>query len=143
MDYRTRGVGEMIAAMVISGTIGFFVIRSGRAVVDVVFWRCVFAAIPLAIFCGTKGLLRPHMLSRKEGALAAIGGVAIVGNWLLLFAAYSRASISIATVVYSTQPFMLVCLGSLFLSERITARRLAWLIVAFLGGILLVQASGS
>ncbi|MNH19329.1 O-acetylserine/cysteine export protein [compost metagenome] len=61
-------------------------------------------------------------------------------NWLLLFAAYSYASISIATAVYNTQPFMLVTLGALFLGEKLTARKLLWLALAFVGMMLVVLA---
>ncbi|MGO4264144.1 EamA family transporter, partial [Lysobacter sp. TAB13] len=99
--------------MTISGTIGWFVVRSGQPVMDVVFWRCVFGAATLLIVCGALGLLRRGALTGRQLALAAIGGVAVVLNWLLLFSAYSRASISVATVVYNTQPFMLVGLGAL------------------------------
>ena len=69
-----------------------------------------------------------------------LGGVAIVFNWLLLFAAFSRASISIATAVYNTQPFMLVGLGALFFGERLTLTKLTWLGIAFGGMLLIVQA---
>src|SRR5690606_12989736 len=64
-------------------------------------------------------------------------------NWLLLFAAYSRASIGIATAVYNTQPFMLVALGAIFLGERITSDKLLWLGLAFLGmlGLTVQKAS--
>jgi RarD protein len=86
------------------------------------------------------GLLRRDIISRRQVALAAIGGVAIVFNWLLLFAAYHRASISIATAVYNTQPFMLVGLGALFFAERLTATKLIWLGIAFAGVLLIVQA---
>lgn len=43
----------------------------------------------------------------------------------MLFAAYLRASISIATFVYNTQPFMLVIMGAVFLSEHLTPLK-AW-----------------
>ncbi|WP_163334281.1 EamA family transporter, partial [Enterobacter bugandensis] len=76
------------------------------------------------------GLLRRDSLSGRQARLAAIGGFAIVTNWILLFAAYPRASISMATVVYNTQPFMLVGLGALFLAERLTAAKLIWLAIA-------------
>jgi drug/metabolite transporter (DMT)-like permease len=138
MDNKTRGTVEMTAAMTISGTIGWFVVRSGQPVMDVVFWRCLFGAITLLVVCAALGLLRGAMTWRRAG-IAALGGVAIVINWLLLFAAYPRASISIATAVYNTQPFMLVGLGALFLSERLTAAKLTWLAVAFIGVLLIVQ----
>ena len=70
-----------------------------------------------------------------------VGGAAIVINWLLLFASYSRASISIATAVYNTQPFMLVALGALLFREKVTATKIAWLALAFIGMLLIVQSS--
>jgi drug/metabolite transporter (DMT)-like permease len=72
-----------------------------------------------------------------------LSGVAIVGNWLLLFASYSRASIAISTAVYNVQPFMLVGLAALFLGEKITLQKLLWLGVAFLGMLAIVSAHGN
>lgn len=144
MDKRVnRGSLEMIAAMLISGTIGWLVMLSGLPVIDVVFWRCVFAALTLLLVCALMGLLRPGLLTRVTLLLAVVSGLAIVGNWLLLFASYSRASIAIGTAVYNVQPFMLVVLAALFLGEKITAQKLAWLSVSFLGMLAIVSAHGS
>lgn len=135
-----RGSLEMIAAMLISGTIGWFVLMSGQPVINVVFWRCAVGAPVLLAICGALGQLRRDCLTRVTLLLAVAGGVALVINWLLLFAAYSYASISIATAVYNTQPFMLVALGALFLGEKLTARKLLWLALAFVGMMLVVLA---
>ncbi|MBJ2155579.1 DMT family transporter [Variovorax sp. IB41] len=81
-------------------------------------------------------------LTPRTFALAAFGGVALVANWLLIFASFSRASISIATAVYNTQPFMLVALGALLFSERLTAMKVGWLCIAFAGVVLVAQAKG-
>ena len=89
------------------------------------------------------GFLRPGMLTRATFALAVLSGVAIVGNWVLLFASYSRASIAIGTAVYNVQPFMLVGLAAVFLGERITAPKLFWLGVSFVGMLAIVSAHGS
>ncbi|TIM48263.1 MAG: DMT family transporter [Mesorhizobium sp.] len=140
MDSTVRGTVEMAAAMVILGTIGWFVVISGEPIMDVVFWRCAFGAITLLIICAALGLLR-GTLSLRIVAIAALGGAAIVINWLLLFSSFSRASISIATAVYNTQPFMLVGFGALFFSERLTLTKLAWLGIAFAGMLLIVQGS--
>lgn len=88
---------------------------SGQPVAGVVFWRCVFGAATLAVLAAFFGLIDLKHLRMKVILLSALGGVAIVLNWLLLFAAYPRASISIATMVYNTQPFMLLGLGAIFL----------------------------
>lgn len=137
-----RGSLEMIAAMLISGTIGWFVLVSGQAVVDVVFWRCLIGGAMLLLVCWALGLLRRELLSRRVLALALVSGLAIVGNWLLLFASYSKASIAISTAVYNVQPFMLVGLAALFLGERVSLAKLAWLGVAFLGMLAIVSAHG-
>ncbi|MGO4278420.1 MULTISPECIES: EamA family transporter [Cupriavidus] len=140
MDERKRGMMEMVAAMVISGTIGWLVVVSGRPVTQVVFWRCAFGAAVLLAVCAAKGYLKPGTLNRRQLLLAVAGGVAIVANWLLLFSAYAGASISIATAVYNTQPFMLVALGAVFLRERLTLAKLGWLLLSFGGMLLIVQA---
>ena len=49
-----RGSLEMIAAMLISGTIGWFVLVSGQSVVDVVFWRCVIGGATLLLVCAAS-----------------------------------------------------------------------------------------
>src|SRR6476646_6739484 len=143
MNRKVSGTVEMTAAMAISGTIGWFVLVSGQPVLDVVFWRCVFGAVTLLLICAAFGFLRPGILTSTTFLLAMLGGVAIVGNWVLLFASYSRASIAIGTAVYNVQPFMLVGLAALFLNEKITAQKLTWLGVSFLGMLAIVSAHGS
>ncbi|RTZ47853.1 DMT family transporter [Candidimonas sp. SYP-B2681] len=137
-----RGTMEMAGAMLISGTIGWFVLISGQPIIDVVFWRCAFGAATLLLICGLLGVLRPSLLSWPVFSVAVLSGIAIVANWALLFSAYSRASIGIATAVYNTQPFMLVALGALFLGERITFDKLMWLTVAFIGMLAITQSHG-
>jgi len=137
-----KGTVEMSAAMLISGTIGWFVIMSGQPVASVVFWRCFFGALSLLVVCGALGFLRPGILTWRIFAIAVFGGIAIVANWLLLFASYGHASISIATTVYNTQPFMLLGLGALFLGEKITRVKLFWLLLAFAGMLAIVQGKG-
>ena len=135
-----RGSLEMVAAMLISGTIGWLVLLSGQAVLDVVFWRCVFGAATLLLICARMGFLRRGLLNSHTFALIVLSGVAIVANWVLLFASYSRASIAIGTAVYNVQPFILLGLAALFLGERITLHKLAWLAVSFVGMLAIVSA---
>ena len=141
MNEKTRGTIEMATAMMILGTIGWFVIVSGQSAINVVFWRCAFGAVALVIICAAFGLLRGHLTWRTL-LWSALGGGAIVMNWLLLFASFKMASISISTALYNTQPFILLGLGALFAGEKITANKLLWLGVAF-GGLLLIIAGNS
>jgi drug/metabolite transporter (DMT)-like permease len=137
-----RGSWEMIGAMLISGTIGWFVLTSEMPVVDVVFWRCVIGGVTLAVICKVMGYLRVDLLTSRNFGLAVLSGIAIVGNWLLLFQSYSRASIAIGTAVYNVQPFILVILAAMFLGEKVTLQKLTWLVVAFFGMLAIVTAHG-
>lgn len=134
-----RGAAEMTMAMLMSGTIGWLVVSSQQNPFNVVFFRCIFGGATLALVCAVLGLFRRKLFSWKMLALALLGGAAIVINWVLLFAAYSRASISMATAVYNTQPFMLVALGALVFRERISASTIAWLVIAFIGLVFVVK----
>ncbi len=137
MRNRQKGVWQMSLAMLISGSIGAFVLLSGLPVTEVVFWRCLIGALTLFIFIRTsKQPFSP--LTKMTLALAIAGGIALVVNWLLLFAAYSRISIGLSTVVYNTQPFMLVLMG-MALGERVSLVKWGWLLLAFGGVVILLS----
>jgi drug/metabolite transporter (DMT)-like permease len=136
MRNETKGTVELTLAMVLSGTLGIFVVESGASPFDVVFFRCLFGALALGAYAFVRGYFTDHGFTAKKLGLAALGGVFIVFNWAFLFEAYEATSISFATVVYHTQPFYVVLLGALILRERLTAAKLGWLVVAFAGLIL-------
>lgn len=128
---RTGGVSHMVAAMVISGTIGVFVVGSGQSPLTVVLLRCLIGAAALLGWMVHSGGWRTVDL--RAGAWIAFGAAALIGNWLCLFAAFSLAGISIATVVYHVQPFILVLLAALVQGEPFEWRKLPWLLLAFAG----------
>lgn len=138
MKHSVTGVWQMSLAMIISGSIGAFVLLSGLPAIDVVFWRCLIGALTLAGFISLSR--QPFsQLTRLTLLLAILGGVALVVNWLLLFAAYARISIGMATVVYNTQPFMLVLMGMLA-GERVALIKWGWLALAFIGVLVLLSS---
>ncbi|MGW0121589.1 DMT family transporter [Streptomyces sp. NPDC003327] len=136
MTNETRGTVELTLAMVLSGTLGVFVVESGASPFEVVFFRCLLGAAALGAYSLLRGFFTGHGLTARKLGLAVLGGVFIVFNWVLLFEAYEATSISLATVVYHTQPFFLVLLGAVFLRERISGAKLGWLAVAFAGLVL-------
>lgn len=142
MTDNRRGALEMALAMTISGTIGWFVLMAGRPPLDVVFWRCVFGALALGLYCLATGAFRVRM-SWRQAALAVFGGVAIVVNWLMLFAAYRHASVAVATAVYNVQPFIVLAFGALMFGERITLAKVGWIALAFVGVVLIVMEKPS
>ncbi|MGW2224900.1 DMT family transporter [Streptomyces formicae] len=133
-----RGTAQLTAAMMLSGTLGISVVESGASAFNVVFFRVLFGALALGTYAFARGYFRDHGLTPKKLGLAALGGVFIVFNWVFLFKAYEATSISLATVVYHTQPFFLVLLSALVLRERLSRFQLGWLAAAF-AGLLLVS----
>ncbi|WP_107432925.1 DMT family transporter, partial [Streptomyces fradiae] len=138
-----KGSIELTAAMVLSGTLGIFVVESGASPFNVVFFRCLFGAIALGLYCLVRGFFKNHGLTPKKVGMAALGGAFIVFNWAFLFEAYESTSISVATVVYHTQPFYVMLLGAVLFRDKITATKLGWLVVAFAGLILVAGVSVS
>jgi drug/metabolite transporter (DMT)-like permease len=128
---KSGGVWRMVSAMAMSGTIGAFVVLSGESPMTVVFFRCLIGAMALLGWLWfTGGWQR---LDRGAAAWIAAGAAAIIGNWLCLFAAFKLCGISIATVVYHVQPFILVLLAALAQRQAPDWRQLPFLAVAFVG----------
>lgn len=65
----TRGVWQMSLAMIISGSIGAFVLLSGLPVTDVVFWRCLIGALTLLVFIvlSRQPFSRPNAFHSRSG----------------------------------------------------------------------------
>ncbi|MFC9278672.1 DMT family transporter [Streptomyces collinus] len=130
------GTAQLTTAMMLSGTLGVFVVESGAPPFDVVLFRVLFGALALGGYVVARGWLRDHGFTRRTLSLAVLGGVFIVLNWVLLFESYANTSISVATVVYHTQPFYVVLLGALLFRERLTAAKVGWTALAFAGLVL-------
>ena len=129
----SKGIAQLMTAMVLSGTLGVFVVESGASPFNVVFFRVLFGALALGGYVIARGWLRDHGFTPRTLALAVLGGVFIVFNWVFLFQSYENTSISVATVVYHTQPFYVVLLGALLFRERLTAAKVGWIALAFAG----------
>lgn len=126
----------MTLAMAISGTIGLLVIESGQAPLTVVFFRCLIGGLGLGAWLTiTKTWTRMRFI---DVAWTVGGGLALVLNWLCLFSSYRYSSVSVATVIYHTQPFMLLVIVAIFQREGLILSRLPWLALAF-GGVILTS----
>ncbi|MFF3344744.1 DMT family transporter [Streptomyces sp. NPDC002779] len=138
MTSQSKGSVQLAAAMVLSGTLGVFVVESGASPFNVVFFRVLFGALALGGYILARGWFRERGLgfTPRTLGLAVLGGVFIVFNWVFLFQSYENTSISVATVVYHTQPFYVVLLGAVLFRERITAAKAGWIGVAFAGLVL-------
>jgi drug/metabolite transporter (DMT)-like permease len=128
------GTWRMALAMGLSGTIGLFVTLSGQAPLTVVFFRCLIGGAGLLAWLSLRRGWKP--LDARALAWIAVGALALVFNWVCLFSAYRYSSISVATVMYHTQPFMLLVLAAVVQREKIQRAMLPWLALSFVGVVL-------
>ena len=135
----TRGSLELTAAMVLSGTIGYFVIASGQSALNVVLARCLFGAIALGLYLALRGGISRNMFKTRLLFLIAAGGLALVANWVLLFESFRYVPFSIATATYHVQPLMLVIVGAWVVGERPSGSVWIWLAIAFAGLYLIIE----
>lgn len=126
-------VFRYVVAMILSGTIGLFVTESHQSPANIVFFRCLFAALSLSIYCFFTGKFRDTKFSGRTLLLTILGGVCIVYNWVLFFSAFQLTSITVTTVVYHVQPFMVAVLGWMFLKEALDRSKMIWMCIAFVG----------
>ena len=135
MSNGTRtGTLQMVTAMTLSGTIGLVVVESGQAPPVVALFRCLVGGAALLAWLAWRRGFQP--IDRRQFGWLALAGAALLANWLCLFAAYRHSSISVATVIYHTQPFMLLLLAALLRREPIDLSKLPWLGLALAGVVL-------
>lgn len=125
-----------LGAMLLLSTLGVFAHEIALPAPTTVFFRCGFGALTLALYCARKGWLTRTGMSGRHLRLAIFSGVLVVLNWVCFFEGLYRIGISLATVVFHVQPFLVLLLGALLFGERIGAARLAWVGLGFAGLVL-------
>lgn len=123
-------------AMLIFGTIGIF--RKNLPV----------SSEMLAFFRGITGaaVILPYALIRREKLirgtekrdiiLFVVSGAFIGVNWILLFEAYNRTTVAVATLCYYMAPTVVVLLSPLILKEKLTVKKTVCALISVLGMVL-------
>jgi drug/metabolite transporter (DMT)-like permease len=142
LSKRHRGMLEMATAMVLSGTLGYFVLETGQPAHQVVFYRCLLGAVFIGLVGMIFRLFHYLALTWKSFMLCGLCGFAIVANWVLLFSAYRFSTISIATAVYHTQPFFLLLIRAVVYRKALSLGKMLWIFLAFIGVVLTVDLTG-
>ena len=126
---------QLLGAMGIFGTIGivrYYIPMPAAAV------ACLRGVIGVAFLLLFMALTRKKIDFKaigKNALLLCVSGAAIGFNWVLLFEGY-RYSIPVATVCYYMAPVLMI-LASPMVGERLSLKKIACVIVA-LGGMVLV-----
>ncbi len=133
-NYKNKaGLLSVIGSMLVFGTIGVFVKASGQSAFNIVFFRCLFAAICLGIYAVCTSQIKATYFKPKVIWPLIASGAALAFNWVFLFKAFELTSITTGIIFYYTQPFILIFLGFLFFKETIRKYHLFWTTLSFTG----------
>lgn len=121
------------------GTLGVFVEEAGQDPLTAVWFRCVFGAAALLLWCWISGNFLQLRVPRSSWRSVFAAGTLMVLMWVLFFAAIARTSIAVATVLFHIQPLLVMVLGAWWLREKVTAMQWAMGLLALAG---LVMATG-
>ncbi|QUG43378.1 DMT family transporter [Psychrobacillus sp. INOP01] len=133
---------QMALSMAIFGSIGFFAGNTGISAAELVFVRCICATVFL-VFCWLiTGQYKVEVWRTAEILQTLVCGVFLVLNWVFLFIAFEKMSITIAISIYNLAPIIVLILGTIFLKEKMTIRSLLAIIVCFLGSVCIIGYDG-
>jgi drug/metabolite transporter (DMT)-like permease len=122
--------------MILSGTLGVWVVLAGVEAVTAVFWRCALALPLVALYALVRGAFRPPFPPLRLWMLAGLSGLLFVADWVALFAAYPRLSVGTATLLLNLYPFITLALAALLLGERPGWTATGWIGLGFIGFLL-------
>ena len=129
-----RSILQFVVATVILGSLGIFATQARLDARTIVFYRCLFGAIAMGIYCFFLGHFRA--IPKQDFLLACGTGFLMLGNWVFFFEGILRVGVTVATIVYQVQPFIVLIAGAILFQERLGLTKVLLFLVALLGLIL-------
>ncbi|MCG8360710.1 MAG: DMT family transporter [Kiloniellales bacterium] len=139
--------GRGIALMVLS--VGFFSVMDALVkelsdsvpTMQIVFFRSLFAFIPLGFIIWRQGLINALRIHDRWGHV--LRGVFGVLAMAIFFFAFGRMPLADAIAITFAAPIFVTALSVPLLGEKVGIRRWSAVIVGFLGVLVMVQPGGS
>ena len=138
------GYACIAAAALLWATIGpaaRFALRAGIAPLEISFWRAAFAGMLFVIHAAVRGRMR---VARHD--LPAVGAFALLGVTILYwsyFKAVELGGAALAAILLYTAPAWVAVAATLWLGERLTARKSLAIVLTLAGIALVAVGSGS
>lgn len=127
----------LITSMTIFGTLGLFVRNISVSSGELALYRAVLATFIIATFL----LITKQKISfsnvKKDIFLLFLSGVALGGNWILLFEAYKYTTVSLATLSYYFAPVIVLLVCPILFKEKLTKKQILCFLMSTLGLVLI------
>lgn len=127
----------LIASMVIFGTLGPFVRNISVSSGELALYRAVMATVLIAVFMLITNPQIPFARIKKEVPLLLISGAAMGINWILLFEAYKRTTVSVATLSYYFAPVIVTLICPLLFKEKLTFKQIVCFVMSTIGLVMI------
>lgn len=130
MPHIAKGYWQVIAAMLIWGSVGIFVRLADQSAPVIVFFRVSIACAALGL---TLWFKKDRLALGGHWRLAILSGVIISLNWLFYFKAIQTTTIGNAVLTYYMAPIFSIIWANLFLGEKLEKKALYSLCLAACG----------
>ena len=130
----------VMIGVLFSSFASIFVRSSGAPAFAIAMYRMGFSFAMLLPFFIIKGIHRPRRIKTlkiKDFGLCALSGVFLAIHFATWIQSLGMTSIASATVLVDTHPLFILAAGYLFLHERISRKAFFFVIIAFMGIIVL------
>ncbi|EUJ41827.1 DMT family transporter [Brochothrix campestris] len=129
---------QLIIAMAIFGSIGFFSRLTGLAALELIYVRAACASVFLLFVWFITGSHHQERWLKKELLLIALCGVSNLCNWIFLFKAFEVISITVAISLYHIGPILMLVVGAMIYREKLTRGIMLAMLACFIGTIFIM-----
>lgn len=133
---------QLSLAMTIFGSVGFFSELSGLPALELVFVRCICAAIFLCAAWMITGNFKNEIWNGREVMLIIFCAVANLLNWIFLFKSFELISVTIAISLYHLAPIIVLIIGSFIFREKMTLFSILAISLCFIGTLFIMGTDG-
>ena len=135
-DRQARATAQLVASLLIFGTLGLFVRLTPLAPETIALTRGLVGSAFLALVLLVRGRHLQLPEDRGTRVLLLVSGVAVTLNWLFLFMAYEATTLASAELAYEMAPVYVMLVSPFVLGERLTRVKVACLAAAVVGMVL-------
>ena len=134
---------RFVVAVVLYGTIGPITRFINLPSEVIVLFRGAFGSLFVLAFLHAQGRTLDRVAIRDNLRWLVSSGICLGLNWIFLFAAYARTTIAIASLCNYMAPIIVIALSPLVFHEHVGPKRLACVIAAFVGILLVSDLRGA
>lgn len=134
---------RFVIAVMLYGTIGTIVRFINLPSEVIVLFRGACGALFVWLYMHARGEALDRKAIRANARWLVTSGICLGLNWIFLFAAYVHTTVAIASLCNYMAPIIVIALSPLVFGERVGPKRLACVVVAFVGIMLVSGVFGT